>query len=129
MEKEAFQKRLEDLGELAKINQNRLSTDAVKTFLKDMDLTEEQYNLVFAYLASKLITVEGYVPAAGVGKEGAPELTEEEKKEQQLLRKEFLASVRMNLKSQLDNIDILNKDGSVENLGEKYGQKLKEKGN
>ena len=52
-------------------------------------------------------------------------LTEEEKKEQQLLRKEFLASVRMNLKSQLDNIDILNKDGSVENLGEKYGQKLK----
>ena len=56
-------------------------------------------------------------------------LTEEEKKEQQLLRKEFLASVRMNLKSQLDNIDILNKDGSVENLGEKYGQKLKEKGN
>ena len=54
-------------------------------------------------------------------------LTEEEKKEQQLLRKEFLASVRMNLKSQLDNIDILNKDGSVENLGEKYGQKLKEK--
>ena len=59
----------------------------------------------------------------------AEELTEEEKKEQQLLRKEFLASVRMNLKSQLDNIDILNKDGSVENLGEKYGQKLKEKGN
>ena len=56
-------------------------------------------------------------------------LTEEEKMEQQLLRKEFLASVRMNLKSQLDNIDILNKDGSVENLGEKYGQKLKEKGN
>lgn len=64
MEKEAFQKRLEDLGELAKINNNRLSTDAVKTFLKDMDLTEEQYDLVFAYLASKMITVEGYVPAA-----------------------------------------------------------------
>ena len=54
-------------------------------------------------------------------------LTEEEKKEQQLLRKEFLASVRMNLKSQLDNIDILNKDGSVENLGEKYGQKTQRK--
>ena len=62
-------------------------------------------------------------------KSKAEGLTEEEKKEQQLLRKEFLASVRMNLKSQLDNIDILNKDGSVENLGEKYGQKLKEKGN
>lgn len=72
MEKEVFQKRLEDLGELAKINNNRLSTDAVKTFLKDMDLTEEQYNLVFAYLASKLITVEGYVSAAKGGKDSAP---------------------------------------------------------
>ena len=77
MEKEAFQKRLEDLGELAKINNNRLSTDAVKTFLKDMDLTEEQYDLVFAYLASKMITVEGYVPAADQ-KEGTPELSEED---------------------------------------------------
>lgn len=79
MEKAAFQKRLEDLGELAKINNNRLSTDAVKTFLRDMDLTEEQYDLVFAYLASKLITVEGYVPAMGNEKDHAPELTEEER--------------------------------------------------
>ena len=78
MEKEAFQKRLEDLGELAKINKNRLSTDAVKTFLKDMDLTEEQYNLVFAYLASKMITVEGYVSVARDGKNGTLDLTEEE---------------------------------------------------
>ena len=78
MEKEAFQKRLEELGELAKINNNRLSTDAVKTFLKDMDLTEEQYNLVFAYLASKMITVEGYVSVAGDGKSGTLDLTEEE---------------------------------------------------
>lgn len=78
MEKEAFQKRLEDLGELAKINNNRLSTDAVKTFLKDMDLTEEQYNLVFGYLASKMITVEGYVPAAGGAAGKEPELSEEE---------------------------------------------------
>ena len=31
-------------------------------------------------------------------------LTEEQKKEQQLLRQEFLAAVRQNLKSQLDNI-------------------------
>lgn len=50
-------------------------------------------------------------------------LTEEEKKERELLRKEYLASVRMNLRSQLDNIDIKEKDGSVVNLGEKYGIK------
>ena len=35
-------------------------------------------------------------------------LTEEEKKERELLRKEYLASVRMNLRSQLDNIDVKN---------------------
>ena len=50
-------------------------------------------------------------------------LTEEEKKERELLRKEYLASVRMNLRSQLDNIDVKEKDGSIVNLGEKYGFK------
>lgn len=50
-------------------------------------------------------------------------LTEEEKKEQMQLRKEFIASVRMNLRSQLDNISIKENDGSVTNLGEKYGSK------
>ncbi len=50
-------------------------------------------------------------------------LTEAEKKEQQLLRQEFLMSVRANLKSQLNHIDILEADGSVTNLGDKYGRK------
>lgn len=50
-------------------------------------------------------------------------LTEEEKNEQTILRQEFIANVRKNLKAQLDNIDMVNPDGSVENLGEKYGTK------
>ena len=50
-------------------------------------------------------------------------LTEEEKKERELLRKEYLASVRMNLRSQLDNIDVKMDDGTIFNLGEKYGIK------
>ena len=49
-------------------------------------------------------------------------LTEEEKKERELLRKEYLASVRMNLRSQLDNIDVKMDDGTIVNLGE-YGLK------
>ena len=53
-------------------------------------------------------------------KSKAEGLTETEKKEQQLLRQEFLAAVKMNLKSQLDNIDILEHDGRIVNLGEKY---------
>ena len=55
-------------------------------------------------------------------KSQAEGLTEEEKKEQALLRKEFVASVKNNLRSQLNNIDMVNEDGSVENLGEKYGK-------
>ena len=50
-------------------------------------------------------------------------LTEEEKKERDLLRKEYLASVRMNLRSQLDNIDVKQEDGSIVNMGERYGIK------
>jgi len=54
-------------------------------------------------------------------------LTEEEKKERDLLRKEYLASVRMNLRSQLDNIDVKQEDGSIVNLGERYGKTLERK--
>ncbi|MED9806116.1 MAG: DUF896 domain-containing protein, partial [Lachnospiraceae bacterium] len=35
-------------------------------------------------------------------------------------RREYIDSVKKNLRSQLDNIDIVNKDGSVENLGKKF---------
>lgn len=52
-------------------------------------------------------------------------LTPDEKEEQMKLRKEFIAEIRMNLKSQLDNIDIKEKDGSITNLGEKYGNKTR----
>ena len=56
-------------------------------------------------------------------------LTEEEKMEQQVLRAEYIAAFRANLKSQLDNIDIKEKDGTIVNLGEKYGAKYGKKGN
>ena len=47
-------------------------------------------------------------------------LTDAEKKEQKLLRLEYIESVRKNLRGQLNNIDIKETDGSVVNLGEKY---------
>lgn len=56
-------------------------------------------------------------------KSKAEGLTEEEKKEQDLLRKEYIASVKSNLRSQLNNIDVINEQGNVENLGVKYGNK------
>ena len=56
-------------------------------------------------------------------KSQAEGLTEEEKKEQQLLRSEYIASVRANLRGQFNNINIQNEDGSIVNLGEKFGKK------
>lgn len=50
-------------------------------------------------------------------------LTEDEKKEQDELRKAYVANVRKNLRGQLDNISIVEKDGTVTNLGEKFGNK------
>ena len=50
-------------------------------------------------------------------------LTDEEKKERDVLRKEYIASIRMNIRAQLDNIDVVEADGSITNLGEKYGNK------
>lgn len=56
-------------------------------------------------------------------KSKAEGLTDVEKKEQQLLRQEYIASVRENLRGQLNNISIQEKDGSVTDLGKKYGRK------
>ena len=58
-------------------------------------------------------------------KSKAEGLTEDEKKEQTILRQEYIANVIGNLRAQLNNIDMVNADGSVENLGEKYGNKSK----
>ena len=57
-------------------------------------------------------------------KSKAEGLTEEEKQEQTILRQEFIASFRNNLKAQLDNIDVVNSDGSIENLGDIYAAKM-----
>ena len=51
-------------------------------------------------------------------------LTKAEEAEQKKLRKAYLAAIRKNLRGSLNRIDIQNKDGSIENLGEKYGKKL-----
>ena len=56
-------------------------------------------------------------------KSQAEGLTEEEKTEQAKLRAEYIASVRGNLRAQLDSVTIQNPDGTLVNLGEKFGNK------
>lgn len=58
-------------------------------------------------------------------KSQAEGLTEKERKEQKLLREEYIANVRANLRGQLNNIDVLNADGTVTNLGEAHAKQNK----
>ena len=50
-------------------------------------------------------------------------LTEEEKIEQAALRKEYIESIRERLRANLNNISIQEADGSITDLGEKFGKK------
>lgn len=49
-------------------------------------------------------------------------LTPEEKEEQQRLRAEYVAVIRGNLRGQLNNISLLNPDGTVTELSKKNKQ-------
>ena len=48
-------------------------------------------------------------------------LTEEEKMEQAALRKEYIETIRKNMLAHLNNISIQEKDGTITDLGKKYG--------
>lgn len=56
-------------------------------------------------------------------KSKAEGLSEVEKMEQQILRKEYIDAIKRNLTSQLDNISIQEKDGSITDLGKRHGHK------
>lgn len=56
-------------------------------------------------------------------KSQAEGLTDTEKKEQQALRSEYITNIRANLRGQLNNVNIQEADGSITNLGEKFGNK------
>jgi uncharacterized protein YnzC (UPF0291/DUF896 family) len=56
-------------------------------------------------------------------KSKAEGLTEEELAEQKELRRVYIEAVRRNLRGQLDNITLVNPDGTTEDLKDKYKEK------
>ncbi len=58
---------------------------------------------------------ELYHKSQGVG------LDEKEKEEQQMLRKAYIEAIRTNMQANLNNISIQEADGSITDLGKKYG--------
>ncbi len=50
-------------------------------------------------------------------------LTPDEMEEQKRLRADYIRAIRRNLRGTLNNIDVVEKDGSVTNLGEKHNER------
>ncbi len=56
-------------------------------------------------------------------KSKAEGLTEAEAREQKVLRRQYIDDFKRNLRGQLNNISIQEADGSITDLGEKFGNK------
>ena len=48
-------------------------------------------------------------------------LSDEEKAEQAALRKEYIEAIRMSLRGNLNSISVKEEDGTITDLGKKYG--------
>ena len=53
-------------------------------------------------------------------------LSDAEKEEQAVLRGRYIAAIRANLRSQLDQIDMIEPDGSIVNLGKLHHSSAKD---
>lgn len=56
-----FQEMLLDILEVAKVQGNQLGMNEIKELFGDMNLNEEQYEHIFAYLAAHNIKIKGYI--------------------------------------------------------------------
>lgn len=56
-------------------------------------------------------------------KSKAEGLTDKEKEEQAALRQDYINAIKNSIRGQLNNVDIIEKDGTKVNLGEKFGNK------
>ncbi len=52
-------------------------------------------------------------------------LTKKELEEQKKLRKAYVTAMKANIRAQMNNVDMVNPDGSVTNLGEELAAKNK----
>lgn len=61
-----FHEMLSDIMEVAKVQGNQLTMEDVKSLFGDMNLSEEQYDHIYAYLAANKIKIKGYVDSASL---------------------------------------------------------------
>lgn len=119
MNREEFQQKLAELGKLAGENGNRLTADQVRNFFISMELSEEQYELIFAYLASRQVVVEGYMPAQR-GKEEKPKTDLPLSSEEKSFLKSYQAELeRLEL---LEEAELLKLCSRIEETGDGFAK-------
>ncbi len=119
MNREEFQQKLTELGKLAGENGNRLTVDQVRNFFISMELSEEQYELIFAYLASRQVVVEGYMPAQK-GKEEKPKTALPLSGEEKSFLKSYQAELeRLEL---LEEAELLKLCSQIEETGDGFAK-------
>lgn len=80
--KNKFQEMLGDILEVARVQGNQLGMIEIKALFGDMNLSESQYEHIFAYLAANHIAIKGYVAGES---EYTKALQKEQEKEEKVL--------------------------------------------
>ena len=124
MDVREFQEKLKEIQETARSQGGSLKAEQIRETFGNAGLDSSQQAGVLRYLTSQGISIEG--ADAGKDKEQQEErqavpLTEEEKAEQAALRREYIESIRNSLRGHLNSISIVEKDGTITDLGKKYG--------
>ena len=60
LDEKKFLEMIYDVVDIARVNGNKISTKDVDDYFDDMELSPEQLELVYDYLAKGNITVQGY---------------------------------------------------------------------
>lgn len=64
VEKEEFIRLLKDIVDIARANDNVITTDEIKKCFSDRDFSKEQYEAIYDYMYKNNISVKGYIPKA-----------------------------------------------------------------
>lgn len=79
MDQREFLRQMEELVDYGKTKESKLTKQEISDYCQDFSLTEEQLQLVYAYLKEHQIQVEGYLEKADVLQENTGEQSGEKK--------------------------------------------------
>lgn len=82
-DKNKFQEMLGDILEIARVQGNQLGMNEIREMFGNMNLSEEQYEHIFAYLAANHINIKGYVAKDSQYTKAVEKANEEENRDEE----------------------------------------------